>query len=85
MKKAYHATRNVVGILTDGLVKPKRMSSVYLFVSRDDAVEFCIEFDYDCWVQVEYDPAHVLRAWKPSYAPKGVIRLKKGKTAKLVQ
>lgn len=83
MKKAYHATRNLTGILKEKVVSPKRLSSVYLFETSDDAQSYCDEFGYEAWITVEYDPRDVLRVWKPKYAPKGVIRLKKGKTATL--
>jgi hypothetical protein len=83
--RAYHATRAFEAIKADGIVKPMRLKSVYLFGDLMECIEYAIKFKYDWIVIAEYDPSHVASIWKPSYAKQGgVIKLKPGACARYV-
>lgn len=81
MAKAFHATKDFHTLLREKVVKPVRLKNVYLFVDLGDAVTFAEEFKYEAAFMVEYNTSDVERTWKTKYGPKGVIKLKKGKTA----
>lgn len=82
----YHATNEVSGIRCDGVVKPMRMTCVYLFTDFDSAKWYCSEFGYSGVVKVAYMSCDIAGRWKPKYCKRGgVVRLKPGATADYIQ
>ncbi len=82
----YHATNEVSGIRCDGVVKPMRMTCVYLFTDFDSAKWYCSEFGYSSVVKVAYMSCDIAGRWKPKYCKRGgVVRLKPGATADYIQ
>jgi len=82
----YHATNEVSGIRCDGVVKPMRMTCVYLFTDFDSAKWYCSEFRYSSVVKVAYMSCDIAGRWKPKYCKRGgVVRLKPGATADYIQ
>ena len=71
--RAFHATKALDAILTDGWVRPMRMAHTYAFTERVAAEKYAVEFGYEGVVEVEVDPAAVVGRWKPSYANGAVV------------
>jgi len=82
IKHGWHATKNAEEIDALGIVKPARMSCVYLLDTLEAAAKYAWHFQYEKVYEVTYNSHNVAGSWKPAYAKGGrVIRLKPGATA----
>jgi hypothetical protein len=86
MKNGWHATKEPLGILLEGKVRPARLRYVYLFTTWEAAWDFCNKFSYTHICKVEYDTKDVGGRWSPAYVENGMaIRMKRGKSVKLIE
>ena len=82
---AWHATRNISAILTDGNVRPIRLPCVYAFLDELSAIHYASDFGYTSVVKMEFHPSDVENSWSPKYAHGGrVVRLKPGRKGVVV-
>ena len=85
IKTAFHATNSLEAIQKDGLVKPVRLSNVYLIEEKQSAEIYAKRFGCQHVIEVEYDSRDVENTWRPSYIDKGkVIKLLAGKMARYI-